>query len=234
VDVDAAKRAAGEAAAQLVEDGACVGLGTGSTARWFITALGRRVHEGLRVRGVPTSEATRRLAMEHGIPIAHLGAEGVDIAVDGADQVDTDLRLIKGGGGAMVRERIVAAAARQFVVVVDESKLREHLEGAVPLEIMEFGADRTLAVLAEMGSVQLRLDSAGGAVRSDNGNLLADAVFSVMDDPDGLAARLDTTPGVVGHGFFLGMADRVLVGGTGGVRELRRAAVADVDSDEGG
>lgn len=227
MNVDAAKHAAGEAAAALVHDGARVGLGTGSTARWFILALGARVHEGLHVMCVPTSEATRRLALEHSIPLSDLGADGLDITVDGADQVDPDLRLIKGGGGAMVREKIVAAAARRFVVVVDVTKLVDVLTARVPVEVIEFGVDRTLAALRDIGSdASLRFDAAGGVVRSDNGNLVADAGFGAMEDAEALGERLDAIPGVVGHGLFLGMTDLVLVGkDDGGVDKIVPRAI---------
>src|SRR5438477_9433764 len=129
MDPEAAKRAAAEAAVRRVEAGMSVGLGSGSTARWFIEALGARVRAGLDVQGVPTSQAAAALARTQDIPLAELGRAGLDLAVDGADAVDPDLRLIKGLGGAMVREKVVAAAARRFVVIVDDSKLRALLAG---------------------------------------------------------------------------------------------------------
>jgi ribose 5-phosphate isomerase A len=227
MDVDAAKRAAGEAAAGLIGDGARVGLGTGTTAYWFIVALADRVRDGLRISGVATSEATERLAAGLAIPLAELDAGGLDVAVDGADAVDRDLRLIKGGGGAMLREKIVAAAARRFVVVIDDSKLHDMLGGTVPVELLSFGAEHTLALLnATGGRFRLRTDPERGGARSDNGNLLADGEYPRLDDPEGLAARLDTIPGVLGHGLFLGMADLVIVGYPDGHVEQRTAAHA--------
>jgi ribose 5-phosphate isomerase A len=227
MDVDAAKRAAGEAAAGLIGDGARVGLGTGTTAYWFIVALADRVRSGLRVSGVATSEATEQLAAGLGIPLVELDAAGLDVAVDGADIVDPDLRLIKGGGGAMLREKIVAAAARRFVVVIDDSKLRDTLGGAVPAELLPFGAQHTLALLdATGGRFRLRTEREAGAARSDNGNLLADGEYSHIDNPEGLAARLEAIPGVLGHGLFLGMADLVIVGYADGHVEQRTAAHA--------
>ena len=227
MDVDAAKRAAGEAAAGLIGDGARVGLGTGTTAYWFIVALADRVRDGLTVRGVATSEATERLAAGLDIPLAELDAGGLDIAVDGADAVDRDFRLIKGGGGAMLREKIVAAAARRFVVVIDDSKLRDLLGGPVPVELLPFGAQHTLAMLnATGGRFRLRTESDAGGAQSDNGNLLADGEYSRLDDPEGLATRLDAIPGVLGHGLFLGMADLVIVGYPDGHVEQRTAARA--------
>lgn len=194
-----------------------VGLGTGSTAHWFIVSLAARVREGLRVTCAATSEVTVRLATSNRLDVRDLGADGVDFAGDGADAVDPDLRLIKGGGGAHVREKIVAAAADRFVVLVDESKLCTVLPGSVPIEIVPFGAERTLATLAALGgSWELREN------RSDNGNLLADGRFeSSIEDPEGLAAQLDAVPGVVGHGLFLGMTDLLLVARADGSIEER-------------
>jgi ribose 5-phosphate isomerase A len=221
MDLEPAKRAAGEAAALMVEDGMTLGLGTGTTARWFIEAVGARVADGLRVSAVATSLASATLAARQRIPLLELDAAGVDLAVDGADIVDPDLRLLKGLGGALVRERIVAAAASRFVVVADESKLRSHLEGFVPVELLVFGWHHTMTLLDQTGArFALRLDRAGEPLRSDNGNLIADGQFAPIADPEGLAARLDAIPGVVGHGLFLGMADVVIVAGTDG--ELRR------------
>ncbi len=222
MSADRAKEAAGRAAALLVRDGMRVGLGTGSTARWFIVAVGEAVSRGLRVTAVATSEASARLADNLGILLVDLDGSGLDLAVDGADLVDPDLRLIKGGGGAHVHEKVVAAAARQFVVVVDEGKLVPQLHGPVPVEVLAFGAGATLAALDECGAnFRLRHDAEGRPLASNSGNLLADGAFGAIGDPEGLSQRLDAVPGVVGHGLFLGMADRVLVGDeSGAVREL--------------
>jgi ribose 5-phosphate isomerase A len=215
------KRGAGEAAAGLVEDGMDVGLGTGSTAREFIIALAARTRAGLRIRAVATSHASAALAREHGIDVGELDGGGLDLTVDGADAVDPDLRLIKGFGGAHVREKVVAAASRRFVIVVDASKLVDRLGGRVPVEVLDFGAEATLAALRRFGvPFTVRDGPDGGAVRSDNGNPLADGLFGPIDHPEELAAALDAVPGVVGHGLFLGMADQVLIGEDGGVREL--------------
>jgi len=222
MSADRAKEAAGRAAARLVADGMRLGLGTGSTASWFIVAVGEAVRAGLRVEAVASSEASARLAAEMGIPLAELGRSGLDLDVDGADLVDPALRLVKGGGGAHVREKVVAAAARRFVVVVDEGKLAPQLHGPVPVEILPFGAEATLAALEECGApFGLRRDGDGRPRMSDSGNLLADGRFGAIVDPEGLARRLDAVPGVVGHGLFLGMAGLVLVGDdSGSVREL--------------
>lgn len=224
MDAQAAKRAVGERAAGLVADGTRIGLGTGSTARWFIAAVGRRCAQGLRVTAVATSRASEEQAREVGIPIADLDEEGIDLAVDGADAVDPELRLIKGLGGALIREKIVAAAARRFVVVVDESKLMPRLGGALPVEIIPFGHRSTLAALTAATAVtpRMRADAGGTPFVTDNGNLIADCRFDAIGDAEGLAGLLEAIPGVVGHGLFLGMADLVLAARADGrIDELR-------------
>jgi ribose 5-phosphate isomerase A len=213
VEAQAAKRAAGESAVALVEPGMLVGLGSGSTAYWFIAALGARVRDGLDIRGVPSSLPSAALAAQQGIPLVELDRRGVDLAVDGADAVDSDLRLIKGAGGAMLREKIVASAARRFVVVVDETKICEQLRGRLPVEVIAFGADHTLALLESTGAPFTLRDNGNGAhVVTDNQNLIADGEYPTISDAEGLAERIQAIPGVVGHGLFLGMADLVLIG----------------------
>ncbi|HET9050495.1 MAG TPA: ribose-5-phosphate isomerase RpiA [Candidatus Dormibacteraeota bacterium] len=228
--VERAKRAAGETAAQLVADGMVLGLGTGSTARWFIAAVARLVAGGMRLSGVPTSRASEAQAREAGIPVIELPATGVDLAVDGADCVDSDLRVIKGAGGAMVREKVVAAAARTFVVVVDESKLRAHLAGVLPVEVLPFGWASTLAAISTAcgAPARLRLDPAGAHYVTDNGNLVADADLAAgITDAQALAERLEAIPGALGHGLFLGMTDVVLAARSdGGVTEIRAGGSA--------
>jgi ribose 5-phosphate isomerase A len=220
MEVEAAKRAAGEAAASLAQSGMVVGLGTGSTARWFTLALARRVREGLRVHVVTTSTHTDALAVEQGLDLVVLDRRGVHLAVDGADCVDQDLRLIKGAGGALVREKIVAAAAERFVVVVDSTKVSDELSGRLPVEVLPFGYEHTIGLLeATGGRYALRRGASGNPLVSDNGNLLADGEYATIDDPEGLAARLDAVPGVIGHGLFLGMADLVIVGNVDGTVE---------------
>jgi ribose 5-phosphate isomerase A len=224
-DMEPGKRAAGEAAAAFVEDGMTLGLGTGSTARWFIAAVGGLVRQGMSLRGVPTSERSAAQAREQGIAVVELDRRGVDLAVDGADSVDPDLRLVKGAGGAMLREKIVAAAARRFIVVVDAGKLHPRLRGPVPVEIVHFGWAATLAALESTGAVfDLRTDPAGAPAMSDNGNLIADGRFAAIDDAEGLAEQIESVPGVAGHGLFLGMADLVIAGHPDGTAEQRTAA----------
>jgi ribose 5-phosphate isomerase A len=222
MSAERSKEAAGRAAARLLRDGMRVGLGTGSTAHWFIVAAGEAVRSGLRIQAVATSEASARLAAELGIELVELDRRGLDLAVDGADLIDPSCRLVKGGGGAHVRERLVAVAARRFVVVADAGKLVSQLRGPVPVEILRFGSDATLAALEACGApFSLREDAEGRPRVSDTGNLIGDGHFDAIADPEGLARRLDAVPGLVGHGLFLGMTDLILVGDeTGGVREV--------------
>jgi ribose 5-phosphate isomerase A len=233
LDVDAARRAAGEAAVPLVSDGMRVGLGTGTTARWFILGVAERVCQGLTIRAVATSVASAELAREHGMVVEEeLGADGLDLDVDGADSVDPALHLIKGRGGAMLREKIVAESAARFVVIVDDSKYMSHLRGRVPVEIVPFGSARTLRTLAERTALEfsLRLDAHGDLYTTDNGNHIADSDFTDVADPAELAALIGSVPGVAGHGLFIGMASTVLVGHSDGSVEQLTAAGDTVGS----
>jgi ribose 5-phosphate isomerase A len=192
-----------------------VGLGTGTTAHWFIVGLAERVRAGLRIRAVATSDASAALAAANGIEVEELGVDGLDIAVDGADSVDPALRLIKGRGGAMVREKIIAASAQRFVVIVDDSKIHQRLHGRVPVEVIPFACTRTVRSLADRTGLAFAL-RAGGAdgtlFRTDNGNAVADSDEVDIDDPAALAAAIEATPGCAGHGLFLGMAQLVIIG----------------------
>jgi ribose 5-phosphate isomerase A len=218
---DAAKRRAGEHAAERVTDGDVVGLGTGSTAAHAIRALGRAVDDGLDVRGVATSYASRDLARDVGVPLTALDAvERLDVAIDGADQVDDDLALIKGGGAAHAREKVVDAAAERFVVVVDPSKETPELDHPVPVEILPDARATVRRALRDLGGTPtLRAaERKDGPVVTDNGNLVLDADFGTVADPATLATELSAIPGVVEHGLFVGMADEVHVGGADGVK----------------
>ncbi len=219
------KREAGEAAAELVVDDMVVGLGTGSTVRHTIERLGERVAGGLRISGVPTSSATESLALEVGIPLTSLGKQSsLDLTIDGADEVDPELNLIKGLGGALVREKIVASASRRLVIVVDESKLVERLgtKSPLPVEVMTFGSGATRARLAGLGCEPAWRMAGDEPFVSDNGNHILDCRFDGIDDPAALEARVNNQPGVVENGLFVGMADSVYVGSRQGIRILRR------------
>ena len=216
----AAKRAAGEHAAELVEDGQVVGLGTGSTTAHAIRAIGEAIDGGLDVRGVPTSFQSRQLAIDCGIPLVGLDeVDGVDLAIDGADQV-ADGDLIKGGGAAHAREKIVAESAEELHVVVDPSKLSAALDHTVPVSVLPDA--RPLAidhVRALGGDPELRAASRkDGPVVTDDGNLVLDCSFGAIDDPGALATDLASIPGVVEHGLFVGTATAIHVGREDGVR----------------
>lgn len=207
------KRRAGESAASIVEDGDVVGLGTGSTAAYAVRELGRRVDDGLDVRGVPTSHGSRRLAVEEGVPLTSLDVETPDVAIDGADAFDASLNLIKGGGAAHTREKVVALSADRVVIVVDETKESEELDLPVPIEVLEFAVPHVREKVREMGGALAVRESGGkdGPVVTDNGNVVADADFGEYDASE-LAEALDGVTGVVEHGIFVGIADEVRVG----------------------
>jgi ribose 5-phosphate isomerase A len=224
--VERAKRRAGESAAEAVRDGDVVGLGTGSTAAHAIRALGEAVEAGLAIEGVPTSHQSRALAREVGIPVRPLSdVSRVDVAVDGADETLSDgSAVIKGGGAAHAREKVVDAAADRFLVVVDERKLTEPLAHPVPVEVLPAARSAVAARVEGLGGdPTLRAaERKDGPVVTDNGNLVLDCAFGSVTDPTRLAAELAAVPGVVEHGLFVGLADEVHVGGADGVRVTGR------------
>jgi len=216
----AQKRRAGRRAATFVADGDVVGLGTGSTAAAAIEALGDAVADGLSIRGIPTSYQSRARALEGGIPVTALDAvDEIDVAIDGADQV-ADGTLIKGGGGAHAREKIVDAAAERFVVVVDPSKEAARLSHPVPLEVLPSARPPVMDAVRELGGTpELRdAEAKDGPVITEQGNLVLDCDFGPIEEPAALARRLAGVPGVVEHGLFVGLADEIVVGGPDGVR----------------
>lgn len=226
---DKLKRAAAEAALALVEPGMRLGLGTGSTAAHFVELLGIRVRGGLDVLAVPTSEATRGLAKHSGIPLTTLDeTPELDLTVDGADEIDSELRLIKGGGAALLREKIVARASRRMAVIADLSKKVETL-GAFPLpiEIVQFGLEatrRAVEIAIEKagcgGELSLRLRPDGHALVTDSGHFILDAALGRILDPEALAVGLAEVPGVVEHGLFIGLANEAFIAGPSGIEHL--------------
>ena len=207
-----------------VRDGALVGLGSGRAASAFVRALGARVGQGLRVRGVPTSEAAGRLAREVGVPLAGLDEGILDLTVDGADEVDPHLDLIKGYGGALVRERIVAAASRRLIIVVGHEKLVPVLGslGRLPVEVIPFACPLAMRELADLGGRPALRMTEGEPFVTDNGNWIIDCGVRPIEAPAEFARDLRAVPGVVDTGLFLGIADLVLVAEAGGIREMRR------------
>ncbi|WP_078409059.1 ribose-5-phosphate isomerase RpiA [Priestia abyssalis] len=206
------KQWVGEKAAEFVKDGMVVGLGTGSTVYYTLKRLGELVNEGLSIQGIPTSVQTEIIAKEFGIPLTNfLEVEHIDLAIDGADEVDLHLNLTKGGGGALLREKIIAKAAKTFIVVADSSKLVEKLGTfLLPVEVVPFGFSVTERHIRELGcSPEIRLKE-GKPFITDNGNYIFDCNFPDIPYPETLERKLNMIPGVVENGLFVGMADMLV------------------------
>jgi len=223
-----AKRKVALEAVKHVKDNFIVGLGSGSTAAYVIQEIGEKIrHEGLRILGVPTSHQAMMVAVHYGVPLTTLDEHPEpDLAIDGADQVDRGLNLIKGGGGALMREKIVASAAKQFVVVADEKKLVERLgtNHPVPVEVLPFALPTVVAKVRELGGKPVLREGKGkvGPVVTDNGNFVVDVDFGPIDALKELDLQLKSIPGVIETGLFVGMADVVYLGKPDGVEKLLR------------
>jgi len=222
---DLARKNAAEKACELVKDGMAVGLGTGSTTAHAIRLLGRRVkEEGLHIVGVPTSYASEALAIECGIPLVSLAERSVlDIAIDGADQVDASLNVIKGGGAAHTREKIVSCSSNLFVVIIDGNKLKDVLSRTIPIEVLPYARKLVEKKIAELGGTCAWRTGTGkdGPVISDNGNIIGDCDFGPVRNPALLGEKLSQIPGLVGHGIF-NNADIVYIGYDDRVERLER------------
>jgi len=229
IDLNTLKARAAERAVAMVESGMVLGLGSGSTALFALRYLSALIREGkLRdVVGVPTSVRVEQEATRLEIPLVSLDDRPViDLTIDGADEVDPDLNLIKGGGGALLREKIVAQASRREVIVIDESKLSPRLgtNWAVPVEIVPFGWSSTARYLESIGAVpKLRTNADGTPYRTDQDNLILDCAFGPMANPSEIAAKIKARAGVVEHGLFLGLATEIIVASTNGIRRITRA-----------
>lgn len=221
---DEAKALVGKRAAEMVEDGMRVGLGTGSTSVMFIKALGERVKAGLKIRCVASSDSSAELGLSLGMEVVTLEElPELDLYIDGADEVAPGLALIKGGGAALLREKIVASAAKKFVCVVDESKIVEKLgKFPLPVEIIKMARPLVERRLSELGlNPTLRMKKDGsGPVLTDENNYILDCACGVIENPEETAAEIRSIVGVVEHGLFLGMAELALVAGEAGVREI--------------
>jgi len=218
---DQHKAQAARKAVEYIQDGDILGLGTGSTVHHFLTALGERVQNGLRVRGVPTSQATATYATQLGIPLLDNDEPwDIDVAIDGADQVDPQLNLIKGGGGALLREKIVARAAKKFIVIIDQAKHRPHLglPFPLPVEILSFGWRTTQQHLEKMGWPAPRREQEGQPCMTDNGNYIVDVQIPDIPDPASLESALLSLPGVIECGLFVHMASLVITGTNQGIQ----------------
>jgi ribose 5-phosphate isomerase A len=231
MDQDALKREAARRALDFVRPGMRLGLGTGSTAAHFVELLGEKVRGGLDIIGVPTSEATKALAEKFGVPLTTLDEEAeLDLTVDGADEIDSDLNVIKGGGGALLREKIVASASREMIVVADESKFVKRLgRFPLPIEVVDFGMGATIYAIKAVlkasgcdGPIRLRHRPDGHVFVTDQGHLILDAGLGAIPDARQLAQGLSGVPGVVEQGLFIGLARRAVLAGSEGVRIIER------------
>lgn len=222
---DQEKELAARASLQFVRDGDVVGLGSGSTAAYAVRYLGKRVRAGMKIRGIATSVQTQNLAASVGIPLTTLEeVQRIDVTIDGADEFDPELRLIKGGGGALLHEKIVASASRQVIIIADSSK-QVCVLGKVPLpvEVIRFAEALVSEKISVLGAtVRLRKDKAGKPFITDEGNRILDCHFGQIPDPPALAHTLSEIPGVVEHGLFINLADLVLLGKGSEVLEWRR------------
>ncbi|MFS4438735.1 ribose-5-phosphate isomerase RpiA [Paracoccaceae bacterium GXU_MW_L88] len=239
---DRAKDAAARRALRYVEDGMALGLGTGSTAAYFVRALGDMVAEGLNVIGVPTSEATAQLADQEGVKLSTLDELGkLDLTIDGADEIDPQLRLIKGAGAALLREKIVAAASDRMIIIADESKAVKQLGGLYPLpvEIIRFGGESTRRLIAEVvescGIADAKIvprKGPDGLIRTDEGNHIVDLHLGAIPQPQALAMMLNQIPGVVENGLFIELADLAIIGNENGDTRLIDVDAGKVESGD--
>jgi len=239
MNIDQQKRAAAARALEFVEPGMRLGLGTGSTARHFVELLAERVREGLRIVAVPTSEETQRDAQRLGVPLTSLDeTPALDLTVDGADEIAPDLALVKGGGGALLREKIVASASASMVVIADESKwVRVLGRFPLPIEVVPFGLAATRAAIeaaaaaaGSPGRAELRKRKDAAPFVTDGGHWILDAHLDRIADPQALADRLARIPGVVEHGLFIGLAQAAVLANADGVRIVSKQASPRVHS----
>ncbi len=213
-DIEQEKRLAAARSLDLVQDGMCLGLGSGSTAAIMLELLGERVRAGLQIRGVPTSEAARGLAQQFGIPLTDFDhVDQLHLTIDGADEVDHELNLIKGGGGALLREKIVASFSKRVVIVADSRKRVEQLGNfALPVEVVRFAWKPIVLRVKQLGcAVQLRRQSDGTPFETDEGNFILDCSFDRIADPRRIARVLDAMPGVMEHGLFVDLAHVLVI-----------------------
>jgi ribose 5-phosphate isomerase A len=222
---DEEKRQAGVAAADQVRSGMAVGLGSGSTVYFFLEELGRRVRSGMQVAGIPTSERTAALARDFGIPLTTFDErQELDLAVDGADEVDPQLQLIKGHGGALLREKIIAMAARRLVIIVDGSKISPALgtQMTLPVEVVPFAGALAQQRLANLGAKAVLRMEQGRPYVTDNGNWILDCRLAPIANPGDLEAAINRVPGVMDNGLFVGLAQEVIVARSGSIERLVR------------
>ncbi len=223
------KKLAAEKALDYIEDGMILGLGTGSTVEYTIHKLGQLVREGLNIKAIPTSIHTKRIAKEENIPLTTLEENPeIDVTIDGADEVDSNLNLIKGGGGALTREKIIAFNSKKVIIVIDDSKIVKALgiDFDLPVEVIKFGWTSTKKTLEDIGcNVKLREIMDKEPFITDNGNYILDCEFERIEDPESLETEINNIPGVVENGLFVGLVDEVIVGSTQGILTLNKEAI---------
>ena len=219
------KKQAAEKAVQYIEDGMVIGLGTGSTVEFAVKKIGELVKGGLKIKGIPTSLKTKRLATELKIPLIELDEHTeIDITIDGADEVDSNLNLIKGGGGALTREKIIAYHSKKVIITVDETKIVKGLgcDSFLPVEITKFGWPATKKALEGLGCTGELRKIMDEAFITDNQNYIIDCDFGKIADPEALEKEINNIPGVLENGLFIGLADEVIVGSKQGMMTLER------------
>ena len=223
------KKIAGEKAVEHIEDGMIVGLGTGSTVEYTLRKLGTLVRDGLKIKGIPTSIHTQRIAKEEKIPLTTLEENPViDVTIDGADEVDSDMSLIKGGGGALLREKVIAFNSKKVIIVIDDSKVVKALgiDFPLPVEVVKFGWTSTKKTLEDFGcNVELRKIMGEEPFITDNSNYILDCEFERIAEPEQLEIDMNNIPGVVENGLFIGLVDEVIVGGKQGILTLDKESV---------
>ena len=219
------KKLAAEKAVEYIEDGMIVGLGTGSTVEHTLKKLGEMVKEGLKIQGIPTSLRTKKSATNHGIPLTDLDEHmEIDVTIDGADEVDSNLYLIKGGGGALTREKIIAYHSKKVIIIIDETKVTKRLgvDFALPVEVIKYGWNATMKTLEDMGCTPELRTITGEPYITDNQNYIIDCDFGKIDEPEVLEKDINLIPGVVENGLFIDLVSEVIVGSKQGIMTLEK------------
>ena len=219
------KKMAGEKAVEYVEDGMILGLGAGSTVEYTLRKLGELVKDGLKIKGIPTSMHTRKIAKECNIPLTTLEENPeIDLTIDGADEVDSELNLIKGGGGALTREKIIAYHSKKEIIVIDETKIVKALGTAVPLpvEVVKYGWTSTKKALEELGCTAELRKIINDPYLTDNSNYILDCGFERIEEPEQIEKDINNIPGVVENGLFIGLVDEIIVGSKQGIVTLEK------------
>ena len=223
------KKLAAEKAVEYIEDGMIVGLGTGSTVEYALIKLGEMVKKGLKIQGIPTSLRTKKSATNYGIPLTDLKEHAeIDVTIDGADEVDSNLFVIKGGGGALTREKIIAYHSKKVIIIIDETKVTKRLgfDFALPVEVTKYGWTATMKTLEDMGCTPELRTITGEPYITDNQNYIIDCDFGKIDEPEVLEKEINSIPGVVENGLFIDLVSEVIVGSKQGIMTLEKQVLA--------